>query len=80
MITVLSVNRSARPKSNISEDVAVPDDTFLTEFRDYSLEKTISGIESRLDTEVISDEEDVMPSAAAEMGAGNAFSLDTLYV
>ena len=35
MITVLSVNRSARPKSNISEDVAVPDDTFLTEFRDY---------------------------------------------
>ena len=58
-------------KSNIADDVAVPDDTFMTQFRDYNIDKTISNIEGQIDEgQLFSDEEDVIPQAANEMGAG----------
>ena len=57
-------------KSNIADDVAVPD-TFMTQFRDYNIDKTISNIEGQIDEgQLFSDEEDVIPQAANEMGAG----------
>ena len=66
--------RSAGPrsKSNLAvDDVAVPDEAFLTEYKD-SLHSAIAGIEGRYDKGDVEldDSEDVLPSAAAEMGAG----------
>ena len=55
--------------------MAVPDDAFLTEYKDYSLQNTIAGIEGRLDNGELDPDEygddDVLPSVAAEMGAGH---------
>ena len=54
--------------------MAVPDEAFLTEFRDFSLSTAISNIEGRVEMadsqELHDSDEDVLPSAAAEMGAG----------
>lgn len=67
----------ARPKSKsnlaAADNVAVPDEAFMTEYKDFSLQKTISGIEGKLEKENYAEEDlddDIMPSAAAEMGAG----------
>ena len=61
-----------RSKSFAADDVAVPDDTFMTQFREMSLEKTIANMEDRLENRASDPEdEDVLPSAAAEMGSGN---------
>ncbi len=53
----------------MADDVAVAgDDIFMT---DFSLQKTITNIEGRIDQgETLDDDDDIMPSAAAEMGAG----------
>lgn len=64
-----------KKKSSAAEHVAVPDDTFLTELHsEMTLQKTISNIEGKFDQGELhydeEEEEDVMPSAAAEMGAG----------
>ncbi|XP_052084639.1 testis-expressed protein 9-like [Mytilus californianus] len=58
-------------KSNLADNVAVPDDTFMTQFRDFNIDKTVSNIEGQIDRgQVISDEDDdVIPQAANEMGA-----------
>ena len=76
-ISELSLLSRSRPKSKSNlavDDVAVPEDAFLTEYKDYSLQNTIAGIEGRLDKGELdteeADVEDVLPSAAAEMGAG----------
>ena len=56
------------------DDVAVPDEAFMTEFRDFSLSTAISNIEGRAEAadsqEFQASDDDVMPMAAAEMGAG----------
>lgn len=49
------------------DDVAVPED-----FTDFSLAKTISNVESRVNDDVTAEqlEDDVMPSPGEEMGTG----------
>jgi len=72
-----TVNRTrsrsgSRGKSNIADDVAVPgDEAFMTDFKDFSLQKTFSALEDKVDQgdDFLDDEDDVLPSAAAEMGA-----------
>ena len=67
---------ASRPKNKSNaEDVAVPDETFLTELHsEGTLHKAISNIEGKFEQGELQladeEEEDVMPSAAAEMGAG----------
>ncbi|XP_064645510.1 testis-expressed protein 9-like [Lineus longissimus] len=67
-----SRTQSKKTKSNLADDVAVPDDAFVTEFRDYSLKKTISNIEGKLDKGEFDprelEDDDVLPSAAKDMG------------
>ena len=48
------------------------DDAFMTDFRNFSLHNTITSIEGKMDEGklVVSQDDDVMPSAAADMGAG----------
>ena len=60
--------KSKSGRSNLAGDVAVPE-AFIT---DFSLKNTITNIEGQLDQDGTPhlDDEDVMPSAAAEMGAG----------
>jgi hypothetical protein len=60
--------RTKSAKSNI-DDVAVLDEIPPT---DFSLQKAIAGIEGRLDQQGYEDvdDDDIVPSAAAEMGAG----------
>ncbi len=68
------VRKSA--KSNLAaDDVAVPDDAFLTQYKDFSLQNAISSIEGRLEKGEEEEEEDVLPSAAAEMGSGQCQDL-----
>ncbi|KAK2163058.1 hypothetical protein LSH36_86g02049 [Paralvinella palmiformis] len=59
--------KSKSGRSNLAGDVAVPE-AFIT---DFSLKNTITNIEGQLDQDGTPhlDDEDVMPSAAAEMGA-----------
>ncbi|XP_050396349.1 testis-expressed protein 9 isoform X2 [Patella vulgata] len=62
-------NRSkVSAKINKADDVAVPDETFLTDFKDFSLTNTISNIEGQ---PYHSDDEDddILPQAAADMGS-----------
>lgn len=49
------------------DDVALPED-----FTDFSLAKTISNLEGRVSDDVTAEqpEDDVLPSAGEEMGAG----------
>ncbi|MCJ8747218.1 hypothetical protein PDJAM_G00150880 [Pangasius djambal] len=55
-----------KKKTTVAEDVAVPED-----FTDFSLAKTISNMEGRVNDDVTDEqlEDDVMPSAGEEMGA-----------
>ncbi|KAB5525832.1 hypothetical protein PHYPO_G00144730 [Pangasianodon hypophthalmus] len=55
-----------KKKPTFAEDVAVPED-----FTDFSLAKTISNMEGRVNDDVTDEqlEDDVMPSAGEEMGA-----------
>ena len=61
---------------NIADDVAMPDEAFLTDFKDFSFRDTIANMEGQVDERGMVDDDyddddtDVMPSAAAEMGAG----------
>jgi hypothetical protein len=54
--------------------VAVPDDAFITEFKEFSLKKTISNIEGKLEKGEFDpselEEDDILPSAAKDMGTG----------
>ena len=62
-------------KSNV-DDVAVVDEAFMTEYKDFSLQHAISNIEDQLQTDVFQDDEhdDVMPQAAQDMGSGIVWS------
>lgn len=64
----------ARSKSRTGhDDVAVlDDDAYMTGFKNFSIQDTISNIENDIDDGNLpqDDDEDIMPSAAAEMGAG----------
>ncbi len=61
--------------ATVADDVAVLDDAdIVSRMKDFSLGKTVAGIESRLDAgEMSYDADDIMPSAAAEMGTGDLF-------
>ena len=65
-------------KSNV-DDVAVVDEAFMTEYKDFSLQHAISNIEDQLQTDVFQDDEhdDVMPQAAQDMGSGIIWSFLT---
>ena len=68
-VFILFRPKSKSNRSNLAGDVAVPE-TFIT---DFSLKNTITNIEGQLDkdgTPCVDEDDDVMPSAAAEMGAG----------
>ncbi|MCI4393006.1 hypothetical protein PGIGA_G00152370 [Pangasianodon gigas] len=58
-----------KKKPTVAEDVAVPED-----FTDFSLAKTISNMEDRVNDDVTGEqlEDDVMPSAGEEMGADDS--------
>jgi len=60
-----SVNRKA--PHTVVDDVAIPED-----LGDFSLAKTISIIENRVSDDLTEEhlEDDIMPSAGDEMGAG----------
>lgn len=60
-----SVNRKAT--HTVVDDVAIPED-----FGDFSLAKTISTIENRVSDDLTEEhlQDDIMPSAGDEMGAG----------
>lgn len=59
------VNRKA--PHTVVDDVAIPED-----FGDFSLAKTISTIENRVSDDLTEEhlQDDIMPSAGDEMGAG----------
>ena len=60
-----------KSKSNLAENVAVPDDAFITDFKNFSFENAINNIEGRVDDNDLPDEDDdVIPQAAADMGSG----------
>lgn len=60
-----SVNRKA--PHTVVDDVAIPED-----FGDFSLAKTITVIENRVSDDLTEEhlQDDIMPSAGDEMGAG----------
>ncbi|XP_013385699.1 testis-expressed protein 9 isoform X2 [Lingula anatina] len=64
-------SKARNTKSNLNEDVATVDDAFLTEFKEFSLHKTISNIEGQMEQGELEEDEDddVLPQAAADMGA-----------
>ncbi|XP_048749432.2 testis-expressed protein 9-like isoform X2 [Ostrea edulis] len=67
------VSAKSRPrsaKSNIADDVAVPDDTFMTDFKNFSLQNTVANIEGQIDSGdlPLDEDDDVLPQAAADMG------------
>ena len=50
----------------------MPDETFMTEFRDLSMAEAISQIEGKADDDSFADvDDDIIPAAAADMGTGN---------
>ena len=57
--------------------MAVVDDTFMTEFKDFSLQHAISNIEDNIGGGDDFDDhhDDVMPQAAQDMGSGIRFSI-----
>ncbi|XP_064596208.1 testis-expressed protein 9-like [Liolophura sinensis] len=61
----------AKPSGGGAEDVAVPDDMFMTEFKDFSLKHTISHIEGQAEQGLLpnDDDDDVLPEVAADMGS-----------
>ncbi|KAK3580128.1 hypothetical protein CHS0354_034069 [Potamilus streckersoni] len=63
--------RSKSGKLNAADDVAVPDEAFLTELRDFSLQHAINNIEGQLEQGNIPDDQDddVLPQGATDMGA-----------
>ncbi|KAL5020276.1 hypothetical protein ScPMuIL_003168 [Solemya velum] len=64
-------SRPRSGKSNIADDVAVPTETFMTTLRDFSLQQTVENIEGKLDSGDLlpHSDDDVIPQAAADMGA-----------
>nr|XP_022312330.1 testis-expressed protein 9-like [Crassostrea virginica] len=67
------ISAKSRPrstKSNIGDDVAVPDETFMTDFKNFSLQNTVANIEGQLDSGdlPLDEDDDVLPQAAADMG------------
>ena len=55
------------------DDVAIVDEAFMTEFKDFSLQHAISNIEDQIKVDEFPDDEpddDVMPQAAQDMGSG----------
>ena len=58
-------------RSNI-EDVAMVDDTFLTEYKDFSLQNVVDNMEG-LDISEDDIKDDVLPSVAQDMGTGKSF-------
>ena len=64
-------------KSNVN-DVAVVDEAFLTEFKDFSLQHAISNLEDQIHVDEFPDDEpddDVLPQAAQDMGSGRQSDL-----
>ncbi|OWF49322.1 testis-expressed protein 9-like [Mizuhopecten yessoensis] len=66
-------SRGRSAKSNVSDNVAVPEEAFITECKEFSKQTildTITNIEERLDTDDDEEEEDdIIPQAAADMGS-----------
>ncbi|XP_062601244.1 testis-expressed protein 9-like [Saccostrea cucullata] len=67
------ISAKSRPrstKSNIADDVAVPDETFMTDFKNFSLQNTVANIEGQMDSGdlPLEEDDDVIPQAAADMG------------
>lgn len=54
-------------KSNV-EDVAIVDDTFLTEYKDFSLQNVVNNLEG-MDLSEDDARDDVLPSVAQDMGS-----------
>ncbi|KAL3885143.1 hypothetical protein ACJMK2_025238 [Sinanodonta woodiana] len=69
--TASAKSRLKSGKLNAADDVAVPDDAFLTELRDFSLQHAITNIEGQLEQGNIPDDQDddVLPQGATDMGA-----------
>lgn len=69
---MFSRSRPRSAKSNIADDVAVPDDTFMTDFKNFSLQNTVANIEGQIDSGdlPLDEDDDVLPQAAADMGTG----------
>ena len=67
-------SRPRSTKSNIGDDVAVPDETFMTDFKNFSLQNTVTNIEGQLDSGdlPLDEDDDVLPQAAADMGTGKS--------
>ena len=67
-------SRPRSTKSNIGDDVAVPDETFMTDFKNFSLQNTVANIEGQLDSGdlPLDEDDDVLPQAAADMGTGKS--------
>lgn len=64
-------SRGKSSKNSVADNVAVPSEAFMTEFQDFSFANTISNIEGQVKEAEDSDVgDDVLPGAAAEMGAG----------
>ncbi|XP_052692105.1 testis-expressed protein 9-like [Crassostrea angulata] len=67
------ISAKSRPrstKSNIADDVAVPDEAFMTDFKNFSLQNTVANIEGQMDSGdlPLDEDDDVIPQAAADMG------------
>ncbi|XP_041356069.1 testis-expressed protein 9-like [Gigantopelta aegis] len=59
----------SRSKSNLADDVATLDETFMTEFREMSMAEAISHIEGNVDDDsLVNVDDDIIPAAAADMG------------
>ncbi|KAK3095280.1 hypothetical protein FSP39_012666 [Pinctada imbricata] len=58
-------------KSNLADNVAVPDNAFITDFKNFSFENAITNIEGKVDDNDLpdDDDDDVIPQAAADMGS-----------
>lgn len=66
-----SAKSRQKSKSNIADNVAVPE-TFMTDFKDFSIDNTVSNIEGRIergDLSLNDTEDDVIPQAANDMGS-----------
>lgn len=58
-------------KSNV-DDVAIVDETFMTEFKDFSLQHAINNIEDQVGggDDLNDQHDDILPQAAQDMGSG----------
>ncbi|ESP02591.1 hypothetical protein LOTGIDRAFT_199612 [Lottia gigantea] len=67
--TSLRTRSKSGSKSNLADDVAVPEDSFLTDLKDFSISNTISTIEKQDSTLMDDEDDDIIPQVANDMGS-----------